>query len=319
MNITSSNVPSIHYSESECSTKKSLDTLALSVGITSYAIMIVSLASVKIVGLELFGVLQLAYFNLADNDYVNLYLSPFLDWRYLNGYNLDLKTGKLVPNNVKAIGYNAEFIANINIMFLILVGQLMVSTILFLLSSKIPVLSTVNRFLFQQVFLTIFLFNSFNIAFSAGLHFKYATPDNSQYYEISTLAAVLGLAMYVGVLVMLQTASQNGFGEFKQKFKDTFVCRLYVFISVLYRMGLGLYMAIGNDSMTSTLFMVGISLGYILFNIVNLPFSDFYQNYRANLCHVTQLAVLMVTNYYRSMKANDRLESKARIFTPAKI
>ena len=46
--------------------------------------MFFSLISVKIVGLELFGVLQLAYLNLADNSYVNLYLSPLLDWRYLN-------------------------------------------------------------------------------------------------------------------------------------------------------------------------------------------------------------------------------------------
>ena len=51
--------------------------------------MFFSLISVKIVGLELFGVLQLAYLNLADNSYVNLYLSPLLDWRYLNGYNID--------------------------------------------------------------------------------------------------------------------------------------------------------------------------------------------------------------------------------------
>lgn len=86
-------MPSVQYSQDECSAKKSLNTMALSVGISSYAIMIVSLASVKIVGLELFGVLQLAYFNLADNDYVNLYLSPLLDWRYLNGYNIDIKTG----------------------------------------------------------------------------------------------------------------------------------------------------------------------------------------------------------------------------------
>lgn len=120
---------------------------------------------------------------------------------------------------MRAIGYNASFIANINIMFLVLVGQLMVSVILFLLSYKIPALSSVNRFLFQQVFLTIFLFNSFNIAFSAGLHFKYATPDNSEHYELSTVAAAMGLALYLGVLVMLQTASQSGFGEFKQKFK----------------------------------------------------------------------------------------------------
>lgn len=84
-------------------------------------------------------------------------------------------------------------------------------------------------------------------------------------------------------------------------------------------MALGFYMAIGNETMISTLFMVAISLGFIMFNIINLPFNDFYQNYRANLCHITQLVILMVTNYYRSMKSNDSMEDKARIFTPAKI
>lgn len=35
--------------------------------IVSYIILFLSLISIKIVGLELFGVLQLAYFNLVDN------------------------------------------------------------------------------------------------------------------------------------------------------------------------------------------------------------------------------------------------------------
>lgn len=35
-----------------------------SIGYTSYAVMFLSLFSGKIVGLELFGVLQLAYFNV---------------------------------------------------------------------------------------------------------------------------------------------------------------------------------------------------------------------------------------------------------------
>ena len=29
----------------------------------------------------------MAYFNLADHDFVNLYLSPFLNWRFVNGFN----------------------------------------------------------------------------------------------------------------------------------------------------------------------------------------------------------------------------------------
>jgi hypothetical protein len=54
-----------------------------------------------------------------------------------------------------------------------------------------------------------------------------------------------------------------------------------------------------------------------MFNIINLPFIDAYQNYRANLCHVTQLVILFVFNFYSSMKANESLEVKSRRFTPA--
>ena len=144
--------------------------------------MFLSLLSVKIVGLELFGVLQLAYFNLADNEYVNLYLSPLLDWKYLNGYNINFGSGSIVPANVQAIQYSSSFISNINIMFLILFLELLASFLMMILAKKVPFLRKINRFFFQQIFITLFLFNSFNIAFSAGLHFKYARADNTQNY-----------------------------------------------------------------------------------------------------------------------------------------
>lgn len=43
------------------------------------------------------------------------------------------------------------------------------------------------------------------------------------------------------------------------------------------------------------------------------------QNYRSSLIHVSQLSILLVTNYYRSMKSNTPIEEKARIKTPAYI
>ena len=144
--------------------------------------MFFSLVSVKIVGLELFGVLQLAYFNLADNEYVNLYLSPLLDWKYLNGYNINFKSSSIVPANVQAIQYSSSFLSNINIMFLILLLELFVSFLMMILGKRVPFLQKVNKFFFQQIFVTLFLFNSFNIAFSAGLHFKYAKAENTQHY-----------------------------------------------------------------------------------------------------------------------------------------
>ena len=53
--------------------------------------------------------------------------------------------------------------------------------------------------------------------------------------------------------------------------------------------------------MLSSLVMVGFSMLWIMYNLVNLPFRQAYQNYRANVCHIAQLVILMVTNYYDSM------------------
>ena len=82
-------------------------------------------------------------------------------------------------------------------------------------------------------------------------------------------------------------------------------------------MALGFYMAAGSEQEYQSLLILAISFAYLMYNIVNLPFLDAYQNYRANLCHSTQLVILFVFNFYSSMKANESLEVKSRLFTPA--
>ena len=56
----------------------------------SYGLLFVSVLPGKIVGLEMFGVLQLAFITLANVDQVNLLLSPLMKMKGLNGYNADL-------------------------------------------------------------------------------------------------------------------------------------------------------------------------------------------------------------------------------------
>jgi hypothetical protein len=63
--------------------------------------------------------------------------------------------------------------------------------------------------MFHEVFLTLFLFSSFNIAFSVGLHFKYATQENTDNYILSTFAAVLGVLFYLIILIVIQTADEK--------------------------------------------------------------------------------------------------------------
>lgn len=69
----------------------------------------------------------------------------------------------------------------------------------------------------------------------------------------------------------------------------------------------------------STLLILAISLAFIMFNGINLSYRKAYHNYRANISHISQMIILMVTNYYRSMRKNSPMEVKAVINTPAII
>lgn len=65
--------------------------------------------------------------------------------------------------------------------------------------------------------------------------------------------------------------------------------------------------------------ILAFSFTFMMYFIINLPFSSALQNYRAGLIQVTMLYILLTTNYYRSMKSNTSLEVKGRIYTPAII
>ncbi len=119
--------------------------------------------------------------------------------------------------------------------------------------------------------------------------------------------------------VLLVGTSSKEFGEFKDKLKPGIPCQLYFVLSLVYRFAMGYYVATKNQYIMSSFVVVGFSLFFLLYNLVNLPFKQAYQNYRANFCHISQLIILMVTNYYDSMKATDQWETKAYYFSPAEF
>ena len=65
--------------------------------------------------------------------------------------------------------------------------------------------------------------------------------------------------------------------------------------------------------------MLAISILFLLYNLINLPFTKAYHNYRANICHITQFVCLFVTLYYRSMMSNKSYTNVAVNFTPVYI
>lgn len=72
-------------------------------------------------------------------------------------------------------------------------------------------------------------------------------------------------------------------------------------MTIFYRMGIGFYLSTMNEDNLSTLLVLLVSIYFLLYNLVNLPFLKAYHNYRANVCHLTQFMILYLTMFYRSM------------------
>ena len=81
-------------------------------------------------------------------------------------------------------------------------------------------------------------------------------------------------------------------------------------------MALGLYLSSANEDNLSTLIVIAFTIYFLIYSLVNLPFSRAYHNYRANICHLTQFVILFVAMYYRSMMSTTPLSTSAFIFGP---
>jgi hypothetical protein len=84
------NAPAIYYPAASCNTQQQIETLVSAVEYSSFAALLLSALPCKIVGLELFGVLQLSFLSLGSMDNLNLMLTPLKDLKATNGLNLDI-------------------------------------------------------------------------------------------------------------------------------------------------------------------------------------------------------------------------------------
>jgi hypothetical protein len=108
-----------------------------------------------------------------------------------------------------------------------------------------PKLFAISRRIFKEVLLTLLLFNCFNFAYSAGLHFAFA--DRTDYlYGIGSVAAVCTILISLLMVIVLQCTEEDGFGEYKDKLKNGGVEKAYFMITIIYRMGIGYYIATMN-------------------------------------------------------------------------
>jgi hypothetical protein len=210
------NILAIYYEADVCKSTSSLKKIASFIEYGSYAAMLLSVLPCKIVGLELTGVIQLAFFSLGSIDHVNIMMSPMMGMKGINGYAMSigndpsksrlLQTQTLTPSRINSIGYQANFLRNCNVMLILVVTVIIVGFSLYYLAycleSCAKSFTKVSKRLIKEVLLTLILFNCLNFAYSAGIHFRYAA-HNDDLYLFGTLAAVATLLIPVMMAVGL--------------------------------------------------------------------------------------------------------------------
>ncbi len=72
-----------------------------------------------------------------------------------------------------------------------------------------------------------------------------------------------------------------------------------------------------NEYEISSMIIMGFTLGFTIYFLVSLPFSNPLHNYRAGVCHASFIIILFVAMYYRNMKSNFPIEEMAKVSAPA--
>ena len=90
-------------------------------------------------------------------------------------------------------------------MFVLMVGELIISFVLYVISklALLEKLNSISSHMLKQGFLTILMFNIFNLSFSAGAHLKFAQYNETAYIEGVALIVVSVLLCVMAGLVFL--------------------------------------------------------------------------------------------------------------------
>lgn len=141
-------------------------------------------------------------------------LTPLMSMKVLNGLSIPFvgSSSDPLPRRVKEIDYYPSFLDNFNLMFLILFAEIFLA-ILFYITSKIASpagkkLITFSNKLLKEVFLTLILFNCFNISYASAIYFKFSGSME----VMSMVASLLSIGAMIAMTVMITYANPDGFG-----------------------------------------------------------------------------------------------------------
>ena len=318
--VPTNNLPAVYYQNETYQEVKKMDYAFKGSVYASYGVLTIGLFVDKVVGVELFGVLQFAYISVSNLNYVQPLLSPLMNFSMVNGYNPQIVSSdpSKLPNRIRSIGYTVDFLNNINAMLGMFLAWIFLSGTLYLIGSFVEKLrerlQSAAKHMLKQYLLTMIVFNSFNVAYSLGLQLKYNMGDSS---VLNLVACSLALATFVAIILAMYLTDAKEYGEFLSHYRNNLMSKSYFPITIIYRFLLGASSAGLNEYEEMTVVNLFIGVIFTVYLWANLPYRKGYHNYRALVIQITFLVVLSVTMYYRSMKSNASPDAVFHVLTPA--
>lgn len=93
----------------------------------------------------------------------------------------------------------------LGVVIVVIIVALFLYSLTFLCANCSPKFHSISTRLLKEVLLTLILFNCLNFAYSAGLHFRYASREDSL-FVLGTIAAIATLIILVLMAIGLMLA-----------------------------------------------------------------------------------------------------------------
>lgn len=292
-----------------------MDTCFKVVGYVSLASFVLALFTSKFIGIEMIGVVQVAYIALIMINQLHPFLASIKYINFVNGPNSAFLNDRLtltnpLPNRITALEYLPPIAYSLNYSLILLLFPPLFSLIFYLLAKyyKNPdeKLLQERKQTFQKWAelalgewgLTAIMFIFYNSLVSFAVTCLYYRT--TELLGLSIFEGVVVLAYLVSMLVLFKIRPKF-FGDYKLGFKQDKFSQMHYWLFALDRMLLATLMVAANNISEVGFMCMPIPILAGAYLIWRRPYEHFYNTIRQTLNQTVLLILLLIYGYYRKV------------------
>lgn len=283
------------------------------VGYTALAGLLLGLFTNKFIGIEMIGVVQVAYIALLMINLLHPFLQPMQYINIVNGPNMAFQRDRLslsnpLPNRITALEYLPPLAYSLNYSLFMLLLPLLFSLTFYLLGKyyknpdhelKKKRMVTFTRWAglaLGEWGLTALMFVLYNCMTASTISIVYYRT--SELLGLSIVEAAVVLTYLVAMLVLFKLKPKF-FGDYKLGFKTDKFSQHHYWLVILDRVLLGLLLVVSQNSDYVGFICIPVPLAAGVYVLVRKPYEKQYNNIRQVTNQAVLIVLLVIYGYYR--------------------